>query len=345
MHACIVTVCSVILIFYESCSLKESSESLATERGLLKTSSGEVEMERCPNCWKLFPVHELPLHSPICQESFSKRRHSNSSSHSRVEEGAVRSSSPAATRSPPPERWASGDLIEQCPHCLDRFPLDVLISHAETCSLASSTGSSRGSRGSSSGADSAKSRPTAGWDEAAEPPVPPAALLREVSVEQCPYCLKLLPVTELITHCTMCKPTSSSISKISSPGAGGELSSSAADFSDVEADSAIMVANRGRYTLEPFEKPASALFNSSSESSLALPVREGSVSTPREGDCETDGKLRSSAPSDGVVDLEQCVHCLKEFPISELVNHAASCSAAGKGAGAEVRLNYIICAQ
>ena len=37
-----------------------------------------------------------------------------------------------------------------------------------------------------------------------------------------------------------------------------------------------------------------------------------------------------SAPDGAMDELEQCVHCLKEFPISELVHHAASCSAAAK---------------
>ena len=37
-----------------------------------------------------------------------------------------------------------------------------------------------------------------------------------------------------------------------------------------------------------------------------------------------------SAPDGAMDELEQCVHCLKDFPISELVHHAASCSAAAK---------------
>ena len=276
----------------------------------------EVEMERCPNCWKLFPIYELPLHSPICQESALKRKRSNSLSHSR-EEVEILTSSPSTSR----KRPSPTEFLEQCPHCLDLFPLDVLITHAETCSLASSTGSSRGSRGSSSGAESAKMRHTtkeASVDKAAAPPV---AVSRDMSQEQCPYCSVLLPINELITHCATCESSTSEMHL-----SREEIHSTTADLSDVETDSAT-VAKRARYTLEPFERSTATSFPS-------FTGRAGSsLATLRED--ETVGKPRSFV-DDGVVDLEQCVYCLKEFPISELVSHTASCAAAAKETTAEV---------
>ena len=277
---------------------------------------GEVEMERCPNCWKLFPVYELPLHSPICQESALKRKRS---SHSREEEEeAILTSSPSESRKTSPPT----DFVEQCPHCLDLFPLDVLISHAETCSLASSTGSSRGSRGSSSGAESVKMKHTtegASVDRAAAPPVP---MSMDMSQEQCPYCSVLFPIAELITHCASCRSSTSEM-----PTSKEEIHSTAADLSDVETHSGV-VAKRARYTLEPFERSAATFLPSSSTghagSSLAATREDGTLGKPR------------SSVDDGELDLEQCVHCLKEFPISELVSHAGSCTAAGKESAAEV---------
>lgn len=289
-------------------------------RHSLETSARDLEMERCPNCWKLFPVYELPLHSPICQKSALKRKRSNSSSYSREEE-AILTSLPTESRNTPPPT----DFVEQCPHCLDLFPLDVLISHAETCSLASSTGSSHGSRGSSSGAESAKMRHAteeASVDGSAAPPVP---MLMDTSQEQCPYCSMLFPIAELITHCASCRSTSTS----AMPTTREEIHSTAADFSDVETDSA-MIAKRARYTLEPFERSTATLFPSSSTGHSG-----SSLATTCKREDETLGKPRTSV-DDGAVDLEQCIHCLKEFPVSELVSHAASCTAAGKESAAEV---------
>ena len=287
-------------------------------RNTLETSPRdlrEVEMERCPNCWKLFPVYELLLHSPICQESALKRKRS---SHSREEE-IILTSSPSENRKTPPPT----DFVEQCPHCLDLFPLDVLISHAETCSLASSSGSSRDSRGSSSGAESAKMGHSTKEASVGEAPAPPVPMSMDTSQEQCPYCSMLFPIAELITHCASCKSSTSEM-----PMSREKIHySTAADLSDVETDSGVVV-KRARYTLEPFERSATTLFPSS-----FIGQAGSSLATMRED--ETLGKPRTSV-KDSVVDLEQCIHCLKEFPISELVSHAASCAAVGKGSAAEV---------
>ena len=285
-------------------------------RDSLETSSkdpDEVEMERCPNCWKLFPVLELPLHSPICQEAASKRsKLSTTSSRDSRETEAVLS--PDTSRRSPA---AINVCMEQCPHCLDLFPLEHLISHAETCSLASSSGSGH----SSTGSGRPISRTSVDGDEAAALPV---SILRDTSMEQCPYCLELLPITELITHCATCGKSAA----LSTLG-----TTTASTMADVEADS--VTVKRARYTLEPFDRSAVSPVYSVEDGGLSLdgPTRESlhsaSVAAVRDG-----GKPRSLAGRED--ELEQCVHCLEEFPISELVSHAALCSAAAKETGAEV---------
>ena len=257
------------------------------------------EMERCPHCWKLFPVHNLPLHSPMCQDSAAKR---SSSTGVSPPPAAVTGEESAVCES-------LDDSVEQCPHCLAPFPLDALVTHAETCSMASSSrGSSRSDCHSvSSGcAKSAKSEsPTEGSADV-------ISLSREVSLEQCPICFKLMPLTELITHSATCRLTSAA----SHPSS---LRPPTADLSDTEENG--VVCKRAKYTLEAFEK---------SSSSSAVAEREGGATgfTSRKEEVCKEGRR----PPDGVDELEQCVHCLKEFPISEIVRHATSCSAAARGA-------------
>ena len=130
------------------------------------------------------------------------------------------------------------------------------------------------------------------------------SLSRDVSLEQCPFCFKLMPLTELITHSATCRLTSAA-------PATSSIRPSVADLSDTEEDG--VVRKRAKYTLEAFEKS----LKSSSSASVGDAVAE-----------EKEGRK----PPDGVDELEQCVHCLKEFPISEIVRHATSCSAAAKGA-------------
>ena len=262
----------------------------------------EEDMERCPHCWKLFPAHNLPLHCPMCQDSAAK------SSSSPSERGTTSVSPPAAAAVSRGESSACvslDDSMEQCPHCLAPFPLDALVTHAETCSMASSSrGSSRSdSHSVSSGcAKSAKSSESPTGE-----PVDLISLSRDVSLEQCPFCFQLMPLTELITHSATCRLTSAA-------PATSSLRSPAADLSEAEEDG--VVHKRAKYTLEAFEK----CLKRSSSASVGDAGAEEEV-------CKEGRK-----PPDGVDELEQCVHCLKEFPISEIVRHATSCSAAAKGA-------------
>lgn len=293
-------------LFSKSSNLDKSSESLAP-RAPLESSSTDPEgeeMERCPNCWKLFPVCELPLHSPICQDSASRKNNLGTVSRAREADSVVNSSSVGRKR--PATHLATVDCMDMCPHCLDLFPLELLLSHAETCSMASIGNS--GSSGSASGGASV--------DSVAAVPV---SVSRDLSLEQCPYCLELMPIAELIGHCVTCTSDTPSAS------AGG--------FSDVETDS--VVVKRARYTLEPYESGAASTLFSFGDAGSSLSRAKADLGSTSETDAH--GKH-----TDGGDDLEQCVHCLKEFPISELVSHAASCSAAAGGAGVEVYIVHIV---
>ena len=326
-------------MYFISCISTKQSIEYPLVGSARTTSSSEVEKERCPNCWKLFPIHELPLHSPICQESVAERNRLISSSHL---EAAEEEEEEVSRKPSSDKRSASTDCKEMCPHCLNYFPLEVLISHAETCSLASWGGSGHSSRSSSS-AESAKVAPT-GWasvDEESSVAAAPVSLLRDTSLEPCPYCSDLLPVIELVTHCATCKSTSASISDATASRAG--LSSTRDELS---ADGAGPTpTKRPRYTLDTFERSGerSALPSSmeAAGSSLEKKREDGSESSSVSGEYVAGGKLRSLSFTDGVDELEQCVHCLKNFPISELISHAAACSSADKEKGAEVILLYM----
>ena len=314
-------------------------------------------MERCPNCWKLFPVHELPLHSPICQDAASKKINlskttsssfssSPPSSSFREPEPAVPFSDITSKRSPSMSMddlsTGTKECLEQCPHCLDLFPLEILISHAETCSMASTSGSTP----SSSDVGRPISRASTGAsDEAPAAPLP-ISVLRDTSMEQCPYCSELLPITELITHCAACGGGESTTA-LPTPGTTATTSTEFEAMADIERDS--VAAKRARYTLEPFDRSAVAVSPLSSIDSTRWSLDGPSASGGGGGRVESasrgaavavmDGGKREPRSlcwsADGVDELEQCVYCLKEFPISELVHHAASCSAAAK---AEVQM-------
>lgn len=304
----------------------KSTDSLVAKHPLKDPDLDEVEIERCPNCWKLFPVHELPLHSPICQDGASKKSSKaissfTSSPPSSREEPAAPSSDITARESPLTDAlYADSGCLEQCPHCLELFPLEVLISHAETCSVTSASGSTR----SSSGGRSISRTSVDSGDEAA---ALPTSILRDMSMEQCPYCSELLPVTELITHCAICAGKSAIL-----PTRGTAATTEA--MTDIERDSA-SAAKRARYTLEPFDRSAVSPLSS-------VDGTRWSLNGPTTGEGGKESASRTAAVAvmdrekprslgvDGVDELEQCVHCLKEFPISELVHHAASCSAAAK---------------
>ena len=103
------------------------------------------------------------------------------------------------------------------------------------------------------------------------PEIPP--ITTQVSMEQCPNCLNLFPVEELVAHSEFC--------------------------------------------CYPPEVP-DALF---SEPGGA--VTTGSRSLP--GDV-TSVAVDLTDPPEGDADLEQCMHCLKDFSVIELVTHVNICS-------------------
>ena len=101
------------------------------------------------------------------------------------------------------------------------------------------------------------------------PEVPP--IKTQSSMEQCPNCLNLFPVEELVTHSEVCCP----------------LEDANALFMISEPDGAAI----------------------SDENSLPSYIAVDLTGPPRGG-----------------TDLEQCMHCLKDFSVVELVTHVNICS-------------------
>ena len=346
----------MLLLFFTFSKPKESTDLLTSGTSVKGSSDAAVEVERCPTCWKLFPVCELPLHSPICQDSATVRKpltSSRSSTKEEVDELVIAAAPDVSKRTSKDGLSSLDSTMEQCPHCLGLFPLEVLISHAETCSLASSSStsgsshsSSRSSRSGSSESEKMKilMRGGASVNETSWPVDPPLSLSKDTSVEQCPYCSDLLPVAELITHCVMCKSTASSSTSKIPVSSRRIVVLTSDDLADIEADS--VSVKRARYTLDTWRSGSKTLPSSSSgdagTSSSKTPRGGASFSTAEVS--AAGGKPRSFTKLDGADELEQCVHCLQEFPISELVNHAAACSKASSESGTEVHLHtYSTC--
>ena len=200
------------------------------EKSKPAVKDSKEEMERCPSCWKLFPVTDLPIHCPICQDSKSNEAKSN-----------VRAASPTPTKDSvivihdSPELKSRGDrhsapdvseslesIMEQCPKCLEIFPLIELVVHAEICSTKMEIS-----------------------DGGTAP-----SLSKGPSLEQCPLCLEMFSITELISHSEACCGTTPS---------SGECISLLDE--DIETDSV-------RYTIEAFDR-STASNNSTASCTLA----------------------------------------------------------------------------
>lgn len=101
----------------------------------------------------------------------------------------------------------------------------------------------------------------------APPPEAPPPITTHSSMEQCPNCLDLFPLDVLVEHSLVC----------CSFGGGNAL----------------------------FSEPDGMVTTSSKSSSAAVDL---------------------TGPSEGAGDLEQCIHCLKDFSVIELVTHVNTCS-------------------
>lgn len=107
-------------------------------------------------------------------------------------------------------------------------------------------------------------------DPKVAPPPEAPPITSQSSMEQCPNCLNLFPVTELVEHSVTCCS------------------------SDI----------------------GSALFSEP----------DGVVTTGSKPSSADVTAMDLTSASEGVVELEQCIHCLKDFTVIELVTHVNTCS-------------------
>ena len=84
--------------------------------------------------------------------------------------------------------------MEQCPNCLNLFPVDELVRHSSLCYL-SEVGSA--SFGGSDGVTATSSSISLAANGLANPP-------EESDLEQCIYCFKDYSVIELVAHVNVC---------------------------------------------------------------------------------------------------------------------------------------------
>ena len=274
-------------------SLEVKPEPKATSATSVPSLTREISKERCPTCLKLFPVVELPIHCAICQKTTDSGTSANETViHTTEEEtdcdttdGVTKVESVVSEANVIPALHSEISL-EQCPSCLKLFPVLELIAHAEVCARVSS-------------------RVVVDIDPDIEPSAhnsltPSSMHTTEVCMGECPSCSKLFTVCELVDHSEVCR---------------SHRSDEAGSTSRPEP---VTVINSSRYSLK-----------NNSGSSIATGV---SVNETSSAIVEKDGKKEDSASAHmGAAvgasggDLEQCVYCLQDFPVTELIDHVNSC--------------------
>ena len=271
-----------------SLEIKPKPNVIAT---LVPSLTREVSKERCPRCLKLFPIVELPTHCAICQKTTANNTSANESDTTEEEgaqdttDGVTKMESVVSEAYPIPLLRTEMSM-EQCPHCSKIFPVLELVAHAEVCTRESS-------------------RVVIDIDPEVEPQhvtlsgVSSCSSLRlmpttEVYMEECPSCSKLFTVRELVDHSEVCKSHRND-------EAGTTLRAEP-----------VVVINCSRYNL-----------NSYSDSAIAVSVTEISSVVVEKEDCTS--VLMGAAVCASGDDLEQCVYCLQDFPVTELIDHVNDC--------------------
>ena len=276
----------------------------------------EVSKERCPTCLKLLPIVELPTHCAICQRTAdNKTSCEDSASHG--EEDESRGSRDGTATPPEMESIVLGApslpalpteiSVEQCPCCLKLFPVLELMAHAEVCMHESSVDID-GMR-----VDVTVSKPSISRESEAERVVSgpvvasthsslaPPSMPSEVSMEKCPSCLKLFPLCELVEHCELCRIRIETVRE------------------EVRAPRPMDADTSSRYNLESCTDFATAMRLSNGTSSAVGKEREKLPSS-------VHSQVGAAACGPGG-ELEQCLYCLQDFPVSELIHHVESCPA------------------
>jgi len=199
--------------------------------------------------------------------------------------------------------------LEQCPSCLKLFPVLELMAHAEVCMHEYSRPSvdigEAGidismrkdvavSKSGESEAENVVSKPVATSTQSSLVPSMPTV---EVSVEECPSCLKLFPLCELVEHSEMCRSRKKIVRE------------------EVKAPEP-MDADSSRYNLESYSDFATAI----ATSSTVWKMREKKPTS-------VSSKVGAATCVGTTAELEQCSYCPKDFPVPELIYHVKNCPA------------------
>ena len=209
-------------------SVRMATAEPAMRCTLLKpTLKREVSMGRCPICLKLFPVTELPIHSAACQERREERDVAIMPEATGSE--GQRCIVPEATGSEGKRNMVVAEvsptdaILEQCPTCLKIFPLSEIVTHSESCYSdkkgKTKLGSASGSKGDkdvivvSADEDVVLVSDTSDDEEEVKlisvsrliPKSHKPAAKGSPTLEQCPMCLNIMPVLELVAHSQTCR--------------------------------------------------------------------------------------------------------------------------------------------
>ena len=275
-------------------TLKVMPEPNATSATSVPSLTTEVSKERCPTCLKLFPIVELPTYCAICQETttFSTLANENTT-HSTEEEGdwdttdGVTKVESVISEAYPIPLLRTEMSMEQCPHCSKLFPVLELVAHAEVCTRESS-------------------RVVIDIDPDIEPSThhsftPTSMHTMDVCMEECPNCFKLFTVCELVDHCGVCRSHRNDKTGTT-----------------IRAEPVAVIKSSG-YSLESYSDSAIAASVNVTETSSVVVGKE--VKTKEDSASAHMG----AAVCAGGDDLEQCVYCLQDFPVTELINHVNNC--------------------
>ena len=279
-------------------SLEVKPEPKATSATSVPSLTREVSKERCPKCLKLFPIVELPTHCAICQKTTANNTSANKYTTQATEEerdcdttdGVTKVESVVSKAYPIPV-LRTDISIEQCPSCLKLFPVLELVAHAEVCTHESSRvvididPEVEPHRVALSSVNSRSSLRLA------------SMLTKEEYMEECPSCTKFFPVCELVDHCKVCKP---------------HRKDKAGTILRAEP---VAVISSNRYSLESYSD--SAIAASASVTGTSSVVVGNEVKT-------TSVHMGAAVGASGD-DLEQCIYCLQDFPVTELIEHVNDC--------------------
>lgn len=200
--------------------------------------------------------------------------------------------------------------MEMCPHCLELFPVCSLFVHAEGC-------------GQIDDSCLAPTTEVAGGDETdvdgptALPSVPVSLTsARDCSAEECPLCHRLFPVYELVSHAGSCEGEKD-----------GEVDSPRGSTPKRRRIDPTLTTLAKGFVPEGREERVYALESHSPTVVPSAVVGHESVSGRGKG--LSDGRENLAVEGALCSDLEQCVHCLCDFPMPELLAHVNSCPVRG----------------